>query len=130
MTIVKQTVLENHVHGFPYSVKKVSDPTLKLDNEEYPNLLSWIFLSFTLKWDKHIGHVSLKVSRVIDVLLRLKYIYLQEVLLTLYRAAIFKLIIDYIYLKKTVIIITNKDYVAHTNTNTNTNNFFWINKYE
>ena len=73
-----------------------------------------VVLASTLKWDKHIGHVSLKVSRVIGVLFRLKSMYPQEVLLTLYNTLIlphlsycipvmapkFKLIIDYIYLKK------------------------------
>ena len=39
-------------------------------------------LGLTLKWDKHIGHVSLKVSRVIDVFFRLKNMYPHEVLLT------------------------------------------------
>ena len=47
-------------------------------------------MASTLKWDKDIGHVhvSLKVSRVICVLFRLKHIYPQEVLLTLYNTLI------------------------------------------
>ena len=45
-------------------------------------------MTSTLKWDKHIGHVSLKISRVIGVLFRLKHIYPQEVLLTLYNTLI------------------------------------------
>ena len=51
------------------------------------NFLGVVLVS-TLKWDKHIGHVSLKVSRVIGVLLRLKHIYPQEVLLALYNTLI------------------------------------------
>ena len=68
--------------------KRVIYPTLKLNNANIERVSQFSFLGVVLasttKWDKHIGHVSLKVSRVIGVLFRLKHIYLQEVLLTLY----------------------------------------------
>ena len=72
--------------------KRVIYPTLKLNNanierENQFNFLG-VVLASTFKWDKHIGHVSLKVSRVIGVLFRLKHSYPQEVLLTLYNTSI------------------------------------------
>ena len=74
----------------PY--KRVIYPTLKLDNANIERVSQFNFLGVvltsTLKWDKHIGHVSLKVLRVIGVLCRLKPIYPQEVLLTLYNTVI------------------------------------------
>ena len=72
--------------------RKVIYPTLKLNNANIERVTQFNFfgvvLASTLKWDKHIGHVSLKVSRVIGVLFRLKHIYPQEVLLTLYNTLI------------------------------------------
>ena len=72
--------------------KRVMYPTLKLNNANIERVFQFNFLGVvlasTLKWDKHIGHVSLKVSRVIGVLFRLKHIYPQEVLLTLYNTLI------------------------------------------
>ena len=113
--------------------KTVIYPTLKLYNANIERVSQFHFLGValaaTLKWDKHIGHVSLKVSRVIGVLFRLKHIYLQEVLLTLYNTLILthvsycilvwgtKIQTNYrlhLLQKKAVRIITNKDYIAHT----------------
>ena len=67
-------------------------PTLKINNANIESVSQFNFLGVvlasTLKWDKHIGHVSLKVSRVFGVLFRLIHIYPQEVLLTLYNTLI------------------------------------------
>ena len=72
--------------------KRVIYPTLKANHANIERVFQFNFLGVvlasTLKWDKHIGHVSLKVSRVIGVLFRLKHIYPQEVLLTLYNTLI------------------------------------------
>ena len=70
--------------------KRVIYPNLKLNNANIVSQFNFlgVVLASTLKWDKHIGHVSLKVSRVIVVLFRLKHIYPQEVLLTLYNTLI------------------------------------------
>ena len=66
--------------------KRVIYPTLKLNDAVIKRVSHFNFLGVvlasTLKWDKNIGHVSLKVSRVICVLFRLKHIYPQEVILT------------------------------------------------
>ena len=113
--------------------KRVIYPTLKLNNANIERVSQFNFLGVilasTLKWDKHIGHVSLKVSRVIGVLFRLKHIYPQEVLLTLYNTLILPHLSYCILVwgskiqtnhrlhllqKKAVRIITNKDYIAHT----------------
>ena len=113
--------------------KRVIYPTLKLNNANIERVSQFNFLGVvlasTLKWDKHIGHVFLKVSRVICVLFRLKHIYPQEVLLTLYNTLILSHLSYCILVwgskiqtnhrlhllqKKAVRIITNKDYIAHT----------------
>ena len=71
--------------------KRVIYPILKLNNANIERVSQFNFLGVvlasTLKWNKHIGHVSFKVSRVIGVLFRLKHIYTQ-VLLTLYNTVI------------------------------------------
>ena len=113
--------------------KKVNYPTLKLNNANIERVSQFNFLivvlSSTLKWDKDIGHVSLKVSRVTGVLYRLKHIYPHEVLLTLYNTLILPHLSYCILVrgskiqtnqglhllqKKAVRIITIKDYIAHT----------------
>ena len=71
---------------------RVNYPFLKLDNvniERVPqfNCLG-VILASSLKWDKHVAHVSLKFSKVIGVLYRLKHVFPREVLLTLYNALI------------------------------------------
>ena len=77
---------------FHTTQKRVNYPILTLNNDNIEGVSQFNFLgvvlSSTLKWDKHIGHVSLKVSRVIGVLFRLKHIYPQEMLLTLYNTLI------------------------------------------
>ena len=111
----------------------VSYPNLMINNTEIERVSQFNFLgviiSSSLKWKAHISHVSLKISRVIGVMYRLKYIYPQAVLLTLYRALI---VPHYTYCvlvwgakifhgnplhllqKKALRIITNNDYVAHS----------------
>ena len=75
---------------FHTAQKRVNYPVLKLNNVVIERVSQLNFLSVilnsNLKWDKHI---SLKISRVSGVLFRLKHIYPQEVLLTLYSTLIF-----------------------------------------
>ena len=110
--------------------RRVIYPNLKLNNANIERVSQFNFLGVvlacTLKGDKHIGHVSLKVSREIGVLFRLKHIYPQEVLLTLYNTLILPHLSYCILVwgskiqtnhrlhllqKKAVRIITNKDYI-------------------
>ena len=48
-----------------------------------------IILHYTLKWQKHIDHVSKKVSKAIGVMYRLKHVYPEAVLLILYQSIIY-----------------------------------------
>ena len=72
--------------------RRVNYPTLKLNNVNIERVSQFNFLGVilasSLKWDKHVAHVSLKISRVIGVLYRLKHVFPREVLLTLYNALI------------------------------------------
>ena len=73
--------------------RKVNYPTLKLNNVNIIERVSQfnflgVILASSLKWNKHVAHVSLKNSRVIGVLYRLKHVFPREVLLTLYNALI------------------------------------------
>ena len=56
--------------------RRVNYPTLKLNNVNIERVSQYNFLGVilasSLKWDKHVAHVSLKISRVIGVLYRLK----------------------------------------------------------
>ena len=61
--------------------KMVIYPTLKLNNANIERVSQFNFHRVLLSsrpvlqtWDKHIGHVYLKVSRVIGVLFRLKHL--------------------------------------------------------
>ena len=77
---------------FHTSQRRVNYPTLKLNNVNIERVSQFNFLDVilasSLKWDKHVAHVSLKNSRVIGVLHRLKHVFPCEVLLTLYIALI------------------------------------------
>ena len=52
--------------------RRVNYPTLKLNNVNIERVSQFNFLGVilasSLKWDKHVAHVSLKISRVIGVL--------------------------------------------------------------
>ena len=70
----------------------VNYPVLKLNNVNIEKVSQFNFLGVvinsTLKWDKHIAHISLKISRATDVIFRLRHIYPREILLTLYNTLI------------------------------------------
>ena len=66
---------------------------MKIERVTQFNFLG-IVLSSNLKWNKHTGHISKKISRAIGVMYRLKQIYPHAVLLTLYQAIIYP---HYIY---------------------------------
>ena len=113
--------------------RKVVFPDLKINNITIDRVTDFKFLgliiSSNLKWNKHIDHISIKVSKVIGIMFRLKYIVPCDVLQTLYNSLIMphfhycllawgstiknghKL---HLLQKKAVRIITNSHYIAHT----------------
>ena len=72
--------------------KRVNYPVLKLNNVNIDRMSQFNFLKIvinsTLKWDKQIAHISLKISRATVVIFRLRHIYPREILLTLYNTLI------------------------------------------
>ena len=98
--------------------RRVNYPALKLNNVNIERVSQFNFLGVvinsTLKWDKHIAHISLKISRATGVIFRLRHIYPREILLTMYNTLILphlsycilvwgskiKNIIHYYYFKK------------------------------
>ena len=82
-----------------------------------------IMLNETLSWKSHIDMVSNKISKVIGILYRLKHVFPEYVLFTLYNSRIV-LYINYGLLlwgvdchklqKKAMRFMTNSSYIAHT----------------
>ena len=72
--------------------KAVGYPDLYLNGNKIERVTQFNFLGLilheSLSWDKHINHISLKVSKAIGMLYRLKSIYPHRVLLTLYNTLI------------------------------------------
>ena len=72
--------------------RKVIFPDLKINNITIDRVTDFKFLelilSSNLKWNKHIDHISIKVSKVIGIMFRLKYIVPCDVLQTLYNSLI------------------------------------------
>ena len=64
--------------------RRVNYPVLKLNNVNIERVSQFNFLGVvinsTLKWDKHIAHISLKISRATSVIFRLRHIYPREIL--------------------------------------------------
>ena len=72
--------------------RRVNYPVLKLNNANIERVSQFnflgVFINSTLKWDKHIAHISLKISIATGVIFRLRHIYPREILLTLYNTLI------------------------------------------
>ena len=96
-----------------------------IDVVQYFNYLG-IMLDADMSWKTHLAMVRNKLSRINGILHRLKYIYLQNVLITLYKS-LFVPHINYGSLlwghvggaldkiqKKTVRTITYSNYIAHS----------------
>ena len=77
---------------FHTSNKIVNYPKLKINDNVIERVQSFNFLCllihYNMTWSKHIEKVSLKMSRVIGILNRLKLTYPQCILLTLYNTLI------------------------------------------
>ena len=73
---------------FHKSNKTVTYPKLKINNVTIDRVNDFKFLgliiSSNLKWNKHINHISIKVSKVIGIMFRLRTILPSDVLQTLY----------------------------------------------
>ena len=72
--------------------KVMTYPILKINNINIERVTDLKFLgliiSSNLKWNKHIDHIALKISKVTGILYRLKSIFPRDALLTLYNALI------------------------------------------
>ena len=76
--------------------KHVNDVNIKIDNTMIEHVQTFNFLGImlneTLSWKSHIDMVSNKISKVIGILYRLKHVFPEYVLFTLYNS----LIVSYI----------------------------------
>ena len=109
--------------------KHVNDVNIKIDNTMIERVQTFNFLGIilneTLSWKSHIAMVSNKISKVIGILYRLKHVFPEYVLFTLYNS----LIVSYINYglllwgvdchklqslqKKALRFMTNSSYIAH-----------------
>ena len=119
---------------FHTSNKTVTDPKLKINNVTIDRVNDSKFLgliiSSNLKWNKHINHISIKVSKVVGIMFRLRTILPSDVLQTLYNSLIMPHFYFYCLLtwestiktghklhllqKKALRLIDNSHYIAHT----------------
>ena len=114
---------EKHINPILYSINGL----------EIENVNSFIFLGIFinnhLTWNTHIGMVANKLSKIIDILKRLRYVYPEQVLQQIYNS-LFMAHINYGLLvwgvdtdrkfklqKKAVHIITGNYYIAHSEPN-------------
>ena len=77
---------------FHASKKSVIYPELQINGNNIERVTQFIFLGLILEsnlsWNKHINHISLKVSKAIGILYRLKSVYPLSVLLNLYNTLV------------------------------------------
>ena len=118
---------------FHASNKIVNYPKLKINDYVIERVQSFNFLGllvhYSMAWCKHIVKVSFKISRTLCILNRLKLMYPQCILLTLYNTLImphlhYSLLTWgssikekhplHLFQKKVLRIITNNYYIAHT----------------
>ena len=126
-------VAKTKVMVFHTSNKIVNYPKLKINDYVIERVQSFKFLGllvhYSMTWSKHIEYVSLKISRTLGILNRLKLMYPQYIALTLYNTLImphlhYSLLTWgscikekhplHLLQKKALRIITNNDYIAHT----------------
>ena len=118
---------------FHTAQKKVIYPDLKINNIRIDRVSEFNFLgliiSSDLKWNKHIEHISLKISKVIGIMFRMKSILPSGILHTIYNTLIMphnsycllnwgsKIHIGHRLLllqKKALRMIDDSHYIAHT----------------
>ena len=119
---------------FHTSKRNMIYPNLKVNNNTIERVTEFNFLGVILHphmtWNKHINHISMKIARSIGILYRLRNVYPESVLLTIYNTLILphfhyclllwgsvcerKPFFASAQKKKAVRIITTSDYLAHT----------------
>ena len=118
---------------FHTSKRNVIYPNLKVNNNNIERVTQFNFLGVILHshmtWNKHINHISMKIARSIGILYRLRNVYPESVLITIYNTLIlphfhYCLLLWgsvvkenhslHLLQKKALRIITNSDYLAHT----------------
>ena len=118
---------------FHTSNRSVTYPVLQIDRKPIERVAQFIFLGLILQsnltWSKHINHVSLKISKTIGILYRLKAICPLAVLQTLYNTLILPFFNYCIFVwgatinegnllhrlqKKALRLISSSNYIAHT----------------
>ena len=128
LNITKTKFMVFHMHN-----KSVSYPDLQINGNKIERVTEFNFLGLVLQsnlsWNKHVNHISLKVSKAIGNIHRLKSVYPLSVLLTLYNTLVlphFNYCIlswasvvkenHHLYLlqEKAVRIITQSNYIAHS----------------
>ena len=76
--------IKNEVHGFHTRNKSVKYPSLLINGKLIERVTQFNFLGLILQsnmsWNLHINYISLKISKAIGILYRLKTIYLEIVL--------------------------------------------------
>ena len=118
---------------FHTAQRNITYPDLKINHINIDHVTNFNFLGIILNshltWTSHVQHISIKISRIIGIMYRLKHIYPQSVLLMLYNTLIVSHF-NYCILiwgskivnnhqihklqKKALRIIYNSDYVAHS----------------
>ena len=128
LNVSKTKFMVFHTHN-----RSVSYPDLQINGNKIERVTEFNFLGLVLQsnlsWNKHINHISLKVSKAIGIIYRLKSVYPLAVLLTLYNTLVlpyFNYCILlwgskikenhqlYLLQKKAVRIITHSNYITHT----------------
>ena len=118
---------------FHTSTRAVKCPILKINNTDIGHVFEFNFLgvmfNFYMNWNIHINYIATKISKTVGILYRLKDIYPQSVLLTLYNTLIlphfhYCLLLWgssikenhslHLLQKKAVRIIDNNHCIAHT----------------
>ena len=118
---------------FHTSKRNVIYPNLKVNNNNIERVTQFNFLGVILHshmmWNKHIDHISMKIARSIGILYCLRNVYPESVLITIYNTLILTHFHYCLLLwgsvvkenhslrllqKKALRIITNSDYLAHT----------------
>ena len=118
---------------FHTNKRNVIYPNLKVNNSNIVRVTQFNFLGVILHshmtWNKHINHISMKIARYIGILYRLRNVYPESVLITIYNTLIlphfhYCLLLWgsvvkenhslHLLQKKALRIITNSNYLAHT----------------
>ena len=77
---------------FHTSIRPFKCPNLKINNTDIEHVIELNFLGVMfnchMNWNTHINYIASKISRTVGILYRLKDIYPQSVLLTLYQTLI------------------------------------------